>query len=302
MTAEEIYEILLHGESQTVEFKASLATKKEAIQTMVAFANAQGGRVFLGVENDGTAKGVHIGNKTPEDLANKISMHTYPSLPAYIEQVDVNGKHVLVAEVAEDMPPVIGVYLYSSDPITPDKPVDARNLQAFRRVGRTNQKEDFMRLRTPLPSDPKLRVVLGGGWIGWGGQTSGSFFPSKFSGYVWAEEGSATAHNVTFRLDPPMCECSASAIDLPYYPYEHPRARASGFKMQASFEFVCTNVPESTPSTVRLIATYKDDQGFTWESARRLDLVIDPGSKLASLADGGDFSRRIIKFPPKVTL
>lgn len=39
------------GESQTLEFKASF--DKAAIETLVAFANAQGGTVVIGIADNG---------------------------------------------------------------------------------------------------------------------------------------------------------------------------------------------------------------------------------------------------------
>ena len=54
---------LMHdGESQTVEFKSSF--DRETIETLVAFANAQGGTVLIGVADDGSVKGVTIGKET----------------------------------------------------------------------------------------------------------------------------------------------------------------------------------------------------------------------------------------------
>ncbi len=43
-----IHELQNNGESQAVEFKTSFG--REAIETLVAFANAQGGTVMIGVE------------------------------------------------------------------------------------------------------------------------------------------------------------------------------------------------------------------------------------------------------------
>ena len=39
------------GESQTAEFKNSF--QKEVIKTVVAFANTKGGKIFIGVDDNG---------------------------------------------------------------------------------------------------------------------------------------------------------------------------------------------------------------------------------------------------------
>jgi len=300
MRREQLEEVLRTGEGQTVEFKTSFAEQKEAIQTMVGFANSQGGRVFIGVEDDGTVVPVAIGKNTLENLAADIRDHTYPSLPAFIEQLDCNGEKIVVAEVAADTPPIIGVYLWSADPVSPDKPVDADKLQAYRRVGRANLKEDFMRVREALRSDPRIRIQLGDVFV----RQQEPWYVT-LQGYVWAEEGSPTAHSVSFRLDPPVGECSQVYSDLPF-PLEsmrgalHELTTEREFVALAKFAFSCPNMLDSPP-TLRLISSYKDDWGLTWESGRRLELSVreENGQQVPNLVDAGEFSRRIVGFPPK---
>lgn len=73
------------GEGQTVEFKQSLAERSDAVKTMVAFANSQGGRVFFGVKPNRALLGADIGANTLEGLAAFVRDHTYPSLPITID-------------------------------------------------------------------------------------------------------------------------------------------------------------------------------------------------------------------------
>jgi len=56
----EISKLLEGGESQTVEFKTSF--EKETIETLVAFANAQGGVVLISVSDKGEIRGVTLVN------------------------------------------------------------------------------------------------------------------------------------------------------------------------------------------------------------------------------------------------
>jgi hypothetical protein len=283
-----LYDFVEQGESQTVEFKASLSLQKEAIQAMVAFANSQGGWLFFGVTDDRQLKGVEIGANTLGRLATAIRDRTYPSLPVAIEAIPSQRdrrKHIVAVEIPSDVPPVIGVYLYSERSMDPSEPADVAKVQAYRRVGRMNQKEDFMRLRQPQPSDPRVRVALGQA------QTGAPSFPTQFEGFVWTEEGSPTAHDVTFRIDPPVAHCHDAFSDIP--------GPAAG--IQRKFTISCAQQPDADPSAVRLIASFKDDRGLTWESSRRLDVVIDTSAtkRLARIADGGEFNRRIVGFPPK---
>ena len=47
-------------ESITIEFKTSF--NEDVIETLVAFSNAKGGTVYVGVADNGEPKGVEIGN------------------------------------------------------------------------------------------------------------------------------------------------------------------------------------------------------------------------------------------------
>lgn len=50
------------SESLTVEFKTSF--NENVIETLVAFSNAKGGTVYVGVADKGEVKGIQIGAET----------------------------------------------------------------------------------------------------------------------------------------------------------------------------------------------------------------------------------------------
>jgi len=58
MTKTELLEILRNGESSGVEFKRDTITNRDLAKELVALTNFEGGRVFLGVEDDGSVSGV----------------------------------------------------------------------------------------------------------------------------------------------------------------------------------------------------------------------------------------------------
>ena len=66
-----IKKILTKGESETVEFKRSF--DKECIETTVAFANTKGGTIFIGVNDEGKARGIDLGKKTLDGWVNQIA-------------------------------------------------------------------------------------------------------------------------------------------------------------------------------------------------------------------------------------
>ena len=113
---------MIPPEGQTVERKESLGERREIVETCAAFASAQGGRIYIGVRDDGTVVGVQIGKGTLEGLANDIAQNTVPKLVPIITTAQEATVTVIVLEVAEN----------------PTKPVSAYG-RAYRRSGRTNQ-------------------------------------------------------------------------------------------------------------------------------------------------------------------
>ena len=47
-----IIELINQGESETTEFKTSLAEWRDVVETISAFSNRDGGTVFIGVGDD----------------------------------------------------------------------------------------------------------------------------------------------------------------------------------------------------------------------------------------------------------
>jgi hypothetical protein len=89
------------GEGQQVEFKTSFAEHNEAIESLCAFTQAEGGSVFFGVNNDGDIVGVTIGRNTIEDFATRLRSSTQPPLTPTIEQFHVEGKTITVVSIGK---------------------------------------------------------------------------------------------------------------------------------------------------------------------------------------------------------
>jgi ATP-dependent DNA helicase RecG len=113
---------MIPAEGQTVERQESLGERREIVETCAAFASAQGGRIYIGVRDNGAVVGVQIGKGTLEGLANDIAQNTVPKLVPAITTVQEASHTMIVVEVVEN----------------PTKPVSAYG-RAYRRSGRTNQ-------------------------------------------------------------------------------------------------------------------------------------------------------------------
>ena len=91
--------ILKVGESLTVEFKSSFG--RETIESLVAFSNAQGGTVLIGVADDGSVRGTTIGRETLNDWLGQIKSGTSPSIIPDIDSLQIEGKLIVVICISE---------------------------------------------------------------------------------------------------------------------------------------------------------------------------------------------------------
>jgi len=126
-------EIIGSGESEITEFKTSLAEWRDVVETISAFSNRNGRRVFIGVADDCGIVGVDIGKNTIEKLANQIKQNTDPVIHPSIrvEVIDgKQGKQVIVVDALESK----------------QKPVLAFG-RAVIRVGKSNQKLGYEEIR-----------------------------------------------------------------------------------------------------------------------------------------------------------
>jgi len=114
---------LLHGESETAEWKRSLSEWKEIVVTSAAMASLHGGQILIGIEPTGEVCGVQVGKGTLEDLANRIAQNTSPRIAPSITSKKQDGKTVILVSVSESV----------------SKPVCAFD-RPYRRSGRTNQR------------------------------------------------------------------------------------------------------------------------------------------------------------------
>ncbi len=87
------------GETQTQEFKTSF--DKACIETLVAFANAKGGRVLVGVTDRGTVQGATLGKESLNEWQGKIKDATSPALIPDIQAHSVDGKTIVEISIAE---------------------------------------------------------------------------------------------------------------------------------------------------------------------------------------------------------
>lgn len=116
---DELLAQIQQGEGQKTEFKISF--QKEVIETVVAFANAKGGKIFIGMTDSAEIVGTTINTESIQNYINTIKQDTQPNIIVDIDELTIEGKTILVIDVCEQ----------------PIKPIAYKN-RYFKRIKNSN--------------------------------------------------------------------------------------------------------------------------------------------------------------------
>jgi ATP-dependent DNA helicase RecG len=92
MLKAELMEIIANGENSGVEFKRDDIRPEQLAKEIVALANLQGGRLILGVEDDGTISGLQQKN-TQEWVLNVFRDKVFPQIIPFYEELKIDGQY-----------------------------------------------------------------------------------------------------------------------------------------------------------------------------------------------------------------
>jgi hypothetical protein len=116
---QDIERLVLSGESFQLEFKRELTSKREdfALEA-AAFANCEGGRILIGVENKGEIVGCSIPNPM-QTIANILRDWCEPSIDFHYEEISVRGRVVSAITIppGKEKPYIVkdnGIYVRSA--------------------------------------------------------------------------------------------------------------------------------------------------------------------------------------------
>lgn len=106
LSTDKIKDLLSHGENRQVEFKKCTDKVSASVyETVCSFLNAEGGYIFLGVDDDGAILGINP--KCVTDMTKSI-INTLnnpelflPPMPITPEQTEIDGKIILYLSVPE---------------------------------------------------------------------------------------------------------------------------------------------------------------------------------------------------------
>jgi ATP-dependent DNA helicase RecG len=91
-----IIELIRQGESLVLEFKSDARglPDRDLVAAVVALANTEGGKLLLGVEDDGTVTGLHPNHGSISGLPALIANKTNPAISVRVERHDIQGHSI----------------------------------------------------------------------------------------------------------------------------------------------------------------------------------------------------------------
>ena len=102
MTLEELKRLAAAGEGPYVEFKNRVPKPARMAKEVIALANTRGGRILLGVDDDGTVKGVRDSSEEEFALRSALEEHCAPPVRVNIERIPITKKRdVILVQVPE---------------------------------------------------------------------------------------------------------------------------------------------------------------------------------------------------------
>ena len=102
MNLDELNRLVGLGEGLTLEFKTKVPRPERIAKEVIAFANTRGGRLLLGVDDDGTVKGVRDSAEEEFALNEALQNHCTPPLKVQIRRIQISKKRdVILVQVPE---------------------------------------------------------------------------------------------------------------------------------------------------------------------------------------------------------
>ena len=94
-----IRKLILEGEGVSLDFKKKITSCEKIAKTMVSFANNKGGRLLIGVSDDGTISGVKSEEEEKYMINRAAHLFCKPALEPKFEEIYIDDKIVLIAEI-----------------------------------------------------------------------------------------------------------------------------------------------------------------------------------------------------------
>ena len=102
MLKAELLEVIAHGENSGLEFKRDDLRPEQLAREIVALANLEGGKLLLGVEDDGSISGVQRSDLETWVMDTVFGRYVHPLILPFYEEVALDdGKRVAVISITQ---------------------------------------------------------------------------------------------------------------------------------------------------------------------------------------------------------
>jgi ATP-dependent DNA helicase RecG len=123
---QDIQKKIIQGESETLEFKTSTTQLKGALETLCAFLNHKGGKVYIGVNNKGQCIGQDLTDSTRQEIARELNK-LEPPVQVAVEYFPLeNSKQIIILQVLTGQQ---APYVYDGRPFERQQSTTCRMLQ-----------------------------------------------------------------------------------------------------------------------------------------------------------------------------
>jgi predicted HTH transcriptional regulator len=104
MTWDDILALLEQGEGQSVEFEKNITSEDDIARELVAFSNADGGKIIYGIDDKNKHLiGVTVDNRFDDWVKDIGKNHCLPPILPSIEIFDKAGKKIVILTVPEGL-------------------------------------------------------------------------------------------------------------------------------------------------------------------------------------------------------
>ena len=94
-----IRKLILEGEGTSLDFKNTISRCEKIARTMVAYANNKGGKLLIGVADDGKIVGVKSEEEEKYMILKAAHLYCKPALEPVFEEIYIDDKLVLVVDI-----------------------------------------------------------------------------------------------------------------------------------------------------------------------------------------------------------
>ena len=93
--------MILQGEGVMLDFKKTITNTQKIAKSLVAFANNKGGKLLIGVADDGTIKGVKSEEEEKYMILTAAHQLCKPAIEPFFEEIYVDDKLVLIVDIPQ---------------------------------------------------------------------------------------------------------------------------------------------------------------------------------------------------------